>query len=127
MAITWKIVLFSGSRTWTDLPEMASTVEEVFLRYRDNLFIIEGGATGLDQMVREYATGRSLPHAIIPAPWDGYGRAAGPVRNKWLARFRPIESHLFYTDPEHKSRGTLQMEHTLEKARLPYTVHGPNG
>ncbi len=127
MKPTWKIVLFSGSRNWTDMPSVMSTIEEVFLRYLTDLLLLQGGAAGLDYIVREYALGRGLPCITMNAAWDAHGRAAGPIRNNWMTRFRPVESHLFYSDLHKKSRGTWHMEQTLQKERLSYAVYGPDG
>jgi len=43
--------------------------------------VIEGGATGADQLAREWADERGVHRATVPALWKKFDRAAGPKRN----------------------------------------------
>lgn len=44
--------------------------------------IIQGGASGVDQMARLYAECYFLEVEEYPAEWNTYGKAAGPIRNQ---------------------------------------------
>jgi YspA, cpYpsA-related SLOG family len=43
--------------------------------------VIEGGATGADQLARDWADERGVHRATVPALWKKFDRAAGPMRN----------------------------------------------
>lgn len=80
-----EIVLFSGSREWTD--------REVVRRDLGGLppdsLVIEGGARGLDRIVREEAQALGIHVATVRALWDFHGKSAGYRRNEAMARLRP--------------------------------------
>ena len=43
--------------------------------------LVQGDATGADELARNWARRRSVPFLSYPADWFGYGKAAGPHRN----------------------------------------------
>lgn len=52
--------------------------------------VIEGGCpTGADKYAREWARDHSVGLLTVPAEWDKYGKAAGPLRNKRMLAEAP--------------------------------------
>lgn len=48
--------------------------------------IVSGGAKGADSEGERYARAKGLPVLVIEADWDTHGRAAGPIRNREMAK-----------------------------------------
>lgn len=46
--------------------------------------IIEGGASGADNLANQYAHLNDIPVRQFKADWKKHGRAAGPIRNKQM-------------------------------------------
>lgn len=46
--------------------------------------LCHGGAAGADELARLWAHARSVKNVEYPANWKRDGRAAGPIRNKWM-------------------------------------------
>lgn len=46
----------------------------------DEIFV--GDAPGLDYIVTKYAEEKGINLHVFYADWDGYGKAAGPIRNR---------------------------------------------
>jgi predicted Rossmann fold nucleotide-binding protein DprA/Smf involved in DNA uptake len=67
--------------------------------------VVSGGASGVDAAGEEWARRRGLPVSRFTARWDIHGRAAGPMRNRQMARY--ADALLAVWDG--KSRGTLSM------------------
>lgn len=38
-------------------------------------------------LARGWAAERTLPYMTFPANWDRFGKAAGPIRNKWMLEY----------------------------------------
>lgn len=46
------------------------------------MVVIQGGATGADQLARWWCVQRRVPYENYPPDWMKFGRAAGPIRNR---------------------------------------------
>lgn len=57
--------------------------EKIANGYR--IVIIEGGATGADDLANLYAVERGYEVVTVLADWDTHGKAAGPIRNRQMA------------------------------------------
>lgn len=85
--------------------------------------IVSGNCkTGADYFGEKWAESNNIPVKLFPADWDQYGRAAGPIRNKEMAKY--CDRAILFWD--NNSRGTKNMIEELRKANKPYTVHYPN-
>jgi hypothetical protein len=72
--------------------------------------VISGAAAGPDAAGISWATKHNIPVFLFPANWDKHGRAAGPIRNKEMAKFAaliPGGRLIAFWDGE--SRGTKNM------------------
>jgi hypothetical protein len=59
------------------------------VRFLDSLkinIVISGGAAGIDDDAILYAIERGIMFINFPANWKNYGRAAGHIRNRQMAR-----------------------------------------
>jgi hypothetical protein len=82
-------ILVCGSRSYSDREHVFETLHALAEKH-GWLTIIEGGAKGADSLAREWA--KLCYHGLvtIPADWQQYGTAAGPIRNtKMLISGKP--------------------------------------
>lgn len=98
-------LLVCGSRTinnseWV-FSEIEKYISESNLQYSD-IHIIEGEASGVDKISKQFAQSKNIPVIEMPADWKVYGRAAGPIRNERMVRL--CDQCLILWDG--KSRGT---------------------
>lgn len=114
-------VLVCGSRRWQSYSAvMAALVQLAGLI--GEFTVVEGGAVGADQFASRAARELCLPTPItVPAEWDRYGRAAGPIRNIKMLNMEPAYVLAFWMNG---SRGT---QHTITNAvdryRVPTVVY----
>ena len=73
--------------------------------------VICGGAKGIDKCGKEWAVKNNIKVRDFPALWKIYGRGAGPVRNKEMAKY--ADALLLIWDG--KSRGSKNMKNEMEK------------
>ena len=78
-------LLCCGDRNWTN----KNRIREILISYPPDTTVIEGESEGADKLCKEVA--KSLGMVVIPVPanWDKYGRAAGPIRNKLMLDMKP--------------------------------------
>jgi hypothetical protein len=74
------VVVFSGTRTWTNSTVAHQCVDKVLAKYPD-VTIRHGAAKGLDTIVHHYATERGAYADPFPADWLAHGKSAGVQRN----------------------------------------------
>lgn len=73
--------------------------------------VVSGCARGADTLGAEWALANGVPLFEYPADWDRYGKKAGMIRNKEMARY--AQALIAIWDGE--SRGTKHMiEHATE-------------
>ena len=98
-------LLVCGSRTINNsewiFSEIEKYISESNLQYSD-IHIIEGEASGVDKISKQFAQSKNIPVIEMPADWKTYGRAAGPIRNEQMVRL--CDQCLILWDG--KSRGT---------------------
>lgn len=82
-------VLVCGGRDYKNVSKVRHALEAVHAK-RGITLLIEGGATGADQLAREWAKTAGVQVQTCKAEWDKYGKAAGPIRNtEMLLHWKP--------------------------------------
>jgi hypothetical protein len=119
-------LLVCGSPYWTDRALLAQVVERVVAEQAAGrpVLLIEGDARGADRLAGELAQARGWQVEAYPAPWQRYGRAAGPIRNAHMLRLGRPELVLAFTDDLTSSRGTADLVRGARAAGLPVQVIG---
>jgi hypothetical protein len=82
-------VIIAGSRDWTDEKVMKEYLEKFWLKFcskTDKQIVISGTARGADSMGEEMAKAHGLDIIYMPANWTAYGKRAGYIRNKEMAK-----------------------------------------
>lgn len=118
-----KKAIFCGSRKWGDHLAIRRKIEEVdrrFSKMGEPWMLIEGGAQGADAIAHQEASKLGIPVVTVQANWKHYGRAAGPMRNKWMLALEP---DLVVAFPVSDSVGTLHMVEVAKAQGVHTYVH----
>lgn len=102
-------VLVCGGRNFTDTDSLKKMLDNL-----NPSAIIQGGASGADQLARSYAKSNGIPSIQVDANWTYYNKSAGPVRNKWMLEFCQPDVVVAFPTPE--SRGTWHMVKIAKEA-----------
>ena len=82
-------LIIAGGRDFTDYDQLVREVrlfiDQENLLY-DEITILSGAANGADRLGEQFAKDHHIPVMLIPAQWNLYGKAAGPIRNAYMAK-----------------------------------------
>ncbi len=81
--------------------------------------IVSGTCKGVDQLGEEWAGRKGIPVKRFPADWNQYGRRAGPLRNREMAKY--ADALIAIWDGE--SRGTKNMIDEALREKLEVYVY----
>ncbi len=110
-------LIIAGGRDFNNYDLLEREAEEM-ISGEQNVEIISGLARGADLMGCRFAEEKNIPLRGFAAEWGKFGRAAGPIRNKLMAK---NATHLLaFWDG--KSRGTMHMIDYAEKMGLKVRV-----
>ena len=79
-------VIIAGSRTFTDYKLLCQTMDHLLQNIQEEIVVICGEARGADTLGKKYAKERGYKVRSYPANWTLYGKKAGIVRNRLMAR-----------------------------------------
>jgi hypothetical protein len=82
-------VLVCGGRDYQDRAAVFSALDLLATENGGIRLLIQGGATGADELAAHWARARAVPCLNVPANWEKYGKAAGPIRNTAMLGYRP--------------------------------------
>lgn len=101
---------FSDSSTvWGELDTLRRSVPH------DTMAVIQGGASGADQIAREWCSARHVPYDNFAADWNTHGKAAGPIRNQRMIDVGKPDLVLAFAG----GRGTADMVRRARAASVP--------
>ncbi len=99
-------LIIAGSRTTQESPGILRVLDRALEKLASpSIEVVCGGARGADQIGRNWAYERGLRVREFPAPWGKAGKAAGYLRNTWMAAYG---THLL-TFWDGRSPGTRHM------------------
>lgn len=98
-------VIIAGSRTFSDYMLLERTMDRLLRDVSEDIVIISGRARGADTLGERYARERGYEVWEYPADWKKYGKSAGFLRNRAMAR--DADALVAFWDGE--SRGTENM------------------
>jgi hypothetical protein len=82
---------------------------------------VQGGALGVDAQADAMARVLDIPVTVFRADWQLMGKAAGPMRNRMMAKYADALIALEGGD------GTRNMIRTARRYGLAVYVHPPSG
>jgi hypothetical protein len=108
-------VLVCGDRDWTN----KEAIRRELSKFPPGTVVVHGDCRGADRLAGEVAEELGFRVIPVPADWDTYGDAAGPIRNAKMLREHPdIERVLAFHPNLKKSKGTKNMWHQAIGAGL---------
>lgn len=105
-------VIIAGSRTIKDMNALLYAIK---LCPFDITEVVCGMAYGPDTLGKQWAEERGIPVIECPAKWDIYGRSAGPIRNKEMAKIGDALVALY----DGESSGTRNMMYEMNILNKP--------
>lgn len=104
-------VIIAGGRDFNNYELLRQKMDSVLRNRQDEeIIIVSGKARGADALGERYADERGYRVSEHPADWDRFGKAAGYIRNKEMAK----EADALVAFWDGKSRGT---KHMIDLAR----------
>lgn len=76
--------IIAGSRDLTDVKLVESHINSCPW-IAEISSVLDGGATGVDAIGKQWALNYSIPVVSFPADWTKYGKKAGSIRNAQMA------------------------------------------
>lgn len=118
-------VIVAGCRAYNNYEEAKEYIDFCIsnIRKGNQIIIVSGGAKGADALGERYAGDNGFKIERYPAHWDKYGKAAGPIRNKYMAE-RADYIICFW---DGKSRGTKSMINIAKYYNKPLRIKNIKG
>jgi hypothetical protein len=117
-------LIIAGTRTFDDYESLKTEVNK-FIKTdlhipnpQGSMFIISGYANGPDKMGIRYAQELNIEYRIMKADWNKYGKSAGYVRNREMAKI--AKACIVFWDT--KSKGTENMIKLAFEYKLNLTI-----
>lgn len=111
-------VLVTGGRDFAD-KEPVWLALDYLLDRMTRLTVIQGGATGADELARQWTWGRdSVSLVTVPANWRKHGKSAGPIRNRVMLEQCKPQVVLAFPG----GRGTASMVRIARAAGVPVVM-----
>lgn len=102
-----------GGRGYADREKIFATLDRVHA-LRVIYKLIHGNCSVVDKIAAEWARARGVQVVCVPADWKTHGRAAGPIRNKFMCTLKPNGVVAFPG-----GNGTADMKDQARKAGIP--------
>jgi hypothetical protein len=115
-----KLMLVYGGRDFSDYVTLCSALDNLKSMISEEWCVLNGAAKGADKLSSQWASSRGVPYLEAPALWDAQGRAAGVLRNEFMAKLKP-----FYAVEFPGGRGTIHMRNLLTRQGV--TIYYPLG
>lgn len=107
-------VLVCGGRDYKDIDNVYRVLNEIDGKTRITA-VIQGGATGADELARQWAKTVGITPKTYKADWTKYGKAAGPIRNSQMAKESQADLCIAFPG----GSGTADMVAKAKRADIP--------
>lgn len=105
-------VIFSGTRDiHVSRQELADAIAESGFEITE---VVSGGGGNVDRSALEFARVCGYPSTVFYPGWGKHGKAAGPMRNREMAKYADALIHFW----DGKSKGTKNMIEEAEEVGL---------
>lgn len=79
-------MIVAGSRDFSDYDYLAKMLDGLSAHIADTITILCGECRGADRLGKRYAIEHGYDVASYPADWKKYGKSAGYIRNREMAK-----------------------------------------
>lgn len=110
-------ILICGDRKWISYLE----IKKVLNTFDKGTVIVHGCCRGADYIAGVVAKDLGLAVIEVPAEWQKYGKAAGPVRNKKMLDMGVSQVFAFHNNLD-ESKGTKNMVEQAKSVGIPVVV-----
>jgi hypothetical protein len=80
-------VIVAGSRNFNNYELLKQKLDYFLKNVQSNVEIVSGTAKGADRLGEMYAIQNGYEIKSFPADWDAFGKQAGYIRNKEMAKY----------------------------------------
>ncbi|MFB9991575.1 DUF2493 domain-containing protein [Deinococcus oregonensis] len=80
-------LIICGGRDFADHELFHTAITDWIVEHDWPTVVITGGATGADELGKQFAKTYKIKHVEYPADWKKHGGAAGPKRNGVMAAY----------------------------------------
>jgi len=108
-------VIIAGSRNIEDYPLVAQAMQRCGF---DVTEVVCGMANGIDKLGEQWAIANNISVKEMPANWNRDGKAAGPIRNRDMAKYADAAVIIW----DGKSPGSRNMINEMIRHKKPYFV-----
>lgn len=112
------VIIVCGSREYSNRDMINRVLDAELAKRGPQMRVRIGGATGADELTRQWAVSRKVDHDVRYARWDTEGKIAGPNRNRRLLKKKVREVFAFRVSGPGKNRGTDNMISLAEAAKV---------
>lgn len=106
-------VIIAGSRSVEDYSLVVQAMQRCGY---DVTEVVSGCATGVDTLGERWARANNIPIKEMPANWNRDSKAAGPIRNREMAKYADAAVIVW----DSKSAGTRNMVNEMIRHKKPY-------
>lgn len=108
------IVLVTGGRDYTDMGTVFDCLTKLDEQF-ERMIIVHGAADGADSLAYDVCQEVGIEQCCLPACWNKYIRAAGPIRNKLMLDLFNVDLVLAFPGDV----GTANMKEQAAKQEIP--------
>lgn len=108
-------VIIAGCRDFHDKDFVLEAIEDCPFTIEE---VVSGGAEGVDAVGEDLAEDYDTPVVIFEADWNTHGKAAGPIRNRQMAKYADALLAIW----DGKSAGTKNMIDEMKKLKKPVHI-----
>jgi hypothetical protein len=115
-------IIIAGGREFNDIELLERSCHDIFRTLADeglltndirvdipNMEIVCGKARGADTLGEDFGKRYGIKIKYFPANWDAYGKSAGYIRNKEMAKYAKEDDCVLIAFWDKKSKGTKHM------------------
>ena len=106
-------IIICGSRNFNDYAKLCRVMDSIGIHSianNDYVEIISGHCVGADICGEKFAAKYGYPLKVFEADWETHGKAAGPIRNRQMAKYAAqADEGIVVAFPIGASRGTRHM------------------
>lgn len=113
-------VVVTGGREYADAATVDREMQKIMRSANGRKIVfINGGAPGLDTLVKDWCAEHGVPCITMFAPWKShYAKRAGTVRNQWMIDFGLPTYGVVFPG----GRGTADMHQRLKDCKINHHV-----